>query len=184
MCENCKLCTYWYHLVRVFASSPPMPILPWYANFKKINNQIPIPDGYVKNPIPVLHWNKPPSVQIGNHQTNEFRAREGSEDDDEKKTLKNPKLLSLSYSTCCWLVESSFAYVSILSHGSRSKYSIAATTKQTHPQNQKPQKQRNKQIDRKKTEESVSSYMISIGCSSWPEEEPKRWKSQATSGDK
>jgi hypothetical protein len=111
---------------------------------------------------------------MGNDQTNEFRAREGSEDDDDKKSPKNPKLPSLSFSTCCCLVESSFAYVSILSHGSRSKYSIAATTKQTHPQNQKPQKQRNKQIDRKKTEEIVSSYMISIGCSSWPEEEPKR----------
>jgi hypothetical protein len=123
-------------------------------------------------------WKKPPSVQLVNHQTNEDRAREGSEDDD-KKTPKNPKLPSLSFSTCCWPVESSFAYVSILSHGSRSKYLIAATTKQTHPQNKKPQKQTNnqtnKQIDRKKTEERVSSYMISIGCSSsWPEEERKR----------
>jgi hypothetical protein len=63
LCENCKLCTYWYHMVWVFAFSPPIPILPWYTNFKK-RDQIPIPDGYVKNPIPVLHWKKPPSVQL------------------------------------------------------------------------------------------------------------------------
>ncbi len=34
----------------IFAS---MPVLAWYTNFKK--SQIPIPNGYVKNPIPIQH---------------------------------------------------------------------------------------------------------------------------------
>jgi len=84
---------------------------------------------------------------MGNDQTNEFRAREGSEDDDDMKSPKNPKLPSLSFSTCCCLVESSFAYVSILSHGSRSKYSIAATTK---PKSSKAKKQTNRQKENRR----------------------------------
>jgi hypothetical protein len=32
----------------------PIHVLPWYMNFKK--NQIPVPNGNVKNPIPIQHW--------------------------------------------------------------------------------------------------------------------------------
>jgi hypothetical protein len=64
-----------------------------------------------------------------------------------RRPPQNPKLPSLSFSTCCWPVESSCAYVSILSHGLRSKYSIAATTKQTH---HKTKNLKNEQTNRQK----------------------------------
>ncbi len=125
-CENCKLCTYWYHLVWVFA---------------------------------FLMTRRHP---------------------------QNPKLPLLSFSTCCWPVESSMCLCFYPQPRLEKQIFDCSNNKTNTPTKQKTSKtkQTNKQIDRKKTEESVSSYMTSIGCSSWPEEEPKPWKSQATSGDK
>jgi len=52
--ENCKLCTYGYHLVWVFIYFSQYPYCHGIWNSKK--NQIPVLNGYVKYPIPVQHW--------------------------------------------------------------------------------------------------------------------------------
>jgi hypothetical protein len=54
LCENCKLCTYWYHLVWVFIFLPQYPYYHGIQIFQK--NQIFIPNGYVKSSIPIQHW--------------------------------------------------------------------------------------------------------------------------------
>jgi hypothetical protein len=53
--------------------------------------QIPVPDGYVKNPIPVLHWKKPPSVQLVITRLMKIEQEKGQRM-MTRRPPKNPKL--------------------------------------------------------------------------------------------
>jgi hypothetical protein len=51
LCENCKLCIYWYEFSYFCFNTHTTMV---YKFWKK--NQILVPDGYVKSPILVQHW--------------------------------------------------------------------------------------------------------------------------------